>query len=116
MTFTSTDTTVTQSGHLEYSIPVSRISSLSSGEFVGMVADRPDQPIELKTFCCRIVNDPQALSEEEAAHKELPVIREVTQQMLLDNFQRVRSEIAALIDAEMQRIKNSPELRHLLIE
>jgi hypothetical protein len=116
MTFTSTDTTVTQSGHLEYSIPVSRISSLSSGEFVGMVADRPDQPIELKTFCCRIVNDPQALSEEEAAYKELPVIREVTQQMLLDNFQRVRSEIAALIDAEMQRIKNTPELRHLLIE
>jgi hypothetical protein len=116
MTFTSTDTTVTQSGHLEYSIPVSRISSLSSGEFVGMVADRPDQPIELKTFCCRIVNDPQALSEEEAAYKELPVIREVTQQMLLDNFQRVRSEIAALIDSEMQRIKNSPELRHLLIE
>jgi hypothetical protein len=115
MTFTSTDTTVTESGQLEYSIPVSRISSLSSGEFVGMVADRPDQPIELKTFCCRIVNDPQALAEEEAAYEELPIVREVTQEILLDNFQRIRSEIAALIHSEMQRIESTPELRHLVI-
>jgi hypothetical protein len=115
MTLTATDTSFTQSGHLEYSIPVSRISSLSSGEFVGMVADRPDQPIELKNFCCRIVNDPEALAKEEAGYKELPLVAEVTQEMLLENFNRVRTDIGALIDAEIQRIKNTPELRHLLI-
>ena len=115
ITFTTTDTTITQSGQLEYSIPVSRISSLSSGEFVGMVADRPDQPIELKTFCCRIVNDPGALAQEEAAYKELPVVCKVTPEMLLDNFQQVRNDIAALIRSEMQRIENTPDLQHLLI-
>jgi YWFCY protein/TraM recognition site of TraD and TraG len=61
-TISSADTSINQSQHLEYSIPASRISSLSSGEFVGMVADTPEQPIELKTFCCRIVNDPVAIA------------------------------------------------------
>jgi hypothetical protein len=113
---TSTDTNITQSQQLEYSIPVSRISSLSAGEFVGMVADRPEQPIELKTFCCRIVNDPQALMEEEKTYDELPVIREVTQDILLSNFHQIRSDITALINSEMDRISNTPDLKHLLIE
>jgi YWFCY protein/TraM recognition site of TraD and TraG len=115
MTFTSSDTTITHSGHLEYSVPISRISSLSSGEFVGMVADRPDDPIELKTFCCRIVNDPTALAEEEKGYKELPVVQKVTQEMLLENFQRVRNDILALVNSEMQRIENNRELQHLVI-
>lgn len=80
-----------------------------------MVADRPDQPIELKTFCCRLVNDPRAPQQEEAAYEDLPVVREVTREMLLDNFQRVRNEIAALVRSELQRIENTPELQHLLM-
>jgi hypothetical protein len=88
-------------------IPASRISALSSGEFVGMVADSPDQPVELKAFCCRLVNDPAALTEETKNYKKLAVIREVTQQMLLDNFHQVRSEVAALIRSEMDRITNA---------
>jgi hypothetical protein len=116
ITYTSSDTNITQSQHLEYSIPVSRIASFSSGEFVGMVADSPDQPIELKTFCCRLVNDPTALQEEEAAYKELPVVREITQDTLLKNFQQIRDDITCLIRAEWQRIENTPDLRHLLIE
>ena len=70
---------------------------------------------DLKTFCCRIINDPRALAQEEATYEELPMVREVTREMLLDNFQRVRGEVAALIHSEMQRIESTPELRHLLI-
>ena len=44
-TISSADTSINQSQHLEYSIQASCISSLSSGEFVGMVADTPEQPI-----------------------------------------------------------------------
>ena len=116
ITYTSSDTNITQSQQLEYSIPVSRIASLSSGEFVGMVADSPEQPIELKTFCCRIVNDPTALQKEAAAYEELPIVREITQDILLQNFQQIRDDITHLIRAELQRIENTPELRHLLIE
>jgi hypothetical protein len=115
-TISASDTSINQSQHLEYSIPPSRISSLSSGEFVGMVADTPKQPIELKTFCCRIVNDPVALAEEQKRYQELPIIRDVSQDMLMDNFHRIREDIAQLIDSEITRISNNPLLRHLLIE
>lgn len=36
------DTSISRSKQLELAIPQSKISSLSSGEFVGMVADNPD--------------------------------------------------------------------------
>jgi len=44
------DTSISRSKQLELAIPQSKISSLSSGEFVGMVADNPDQKIEIITI------------------------------------------------------------------
>lgn len=46
----SGDTSISCSKQLETAIPPLKISSLSSGEFVGMVADDPDNKIELKSF------------------------------------------------------------------
>lgn len=40
------DTSITKSKQLDMAVPISKISSLSSGEFVGLVADNPDQKIE----------------------------------------------------------------------
>jgi hypothetical protein len=37
--------------------PPSKISALSSAEFVVMVADDPDCKIDLKTFHCELLND-----------------------------------------------------------
>lgn len=45
---------VTHSEFLELAVPPSAIASLSSGEFVGMVADDPDRRIRLKKFKCTI--------------------------------------------------------------
>jgi YWFCY protein/Type IV secretory system Conjugative DNA transfer len=116
LTITSADLHTTQSQQLEYSIPMSRIASLSAGEFVGMVADTPEQPVDLKGFCCRVINDPEALAREEAAFVELPVVRQVTQEMLMEHFMQVRQEIGELVEKEMERIDRTPELRHLVIE
>lgn len=77
------DTSITQSKQLELAIPVNKISSLSSGEFVGMVADNPDQKIELKAFCAEIMNDHKVLAHEQAALKELPAFFDVKSRMLL---------------------------------
>jgi len=77
-TATYSDLQVTQSRVLEHVIPVSRIASLSSGEFVGMVADTPAQPIPVKTFCCRLVNEQPGSYLE-----ELPVLRDVSEEVLL---------------------------------
>jgi YWFCY protein/TraM recognition site of TraD and TraG len=114
-TTTRSDLNVTQSAQLEHSLPISRISSLSSGEFVGMVADTPRQPIDLKAFCCRFVNDPVALEKERAGFLELPVLCQTTPELLEANFHRIRKEVRDLVKAELARISASPELRHFLL-
>lgn len=115
-TGTYADLQITQSYQLELVIPESRIATLSPGEFVGMVADKPDQLIQLKTFCCRFDNDFAALDAEEAAFKPLLIIQKVTKEMLDQNFNQVRGDITSLITRELNRISSSPELRHLLIQ
>lgn len=61
----SADTSISRSRQLESAIPPSKISALSSEEFVGMVADDPDCKIALKTFHCEILNDHEALKKEQ---------------------------------------------------
>ena len=43
MSINSSDTSITRSTQLDYAIPASKIATLSSGEFVGVVADNPEQ-------------------------------------------------------------------------
>ena len=53
---------------LDYAIPASKIASLSSGEFVGMVADDPHEKIKLKMFHAEIMN--RIISEEVSKLKD----------------------------------------------
>jgi type IV secretory pathway TraG/TraD family ATPase VirD4 len=76
------DTSVTSSRQLELAIPASKIASLSSGEFVGMVADNPDEKIELKSFCADIIDDHKKLAADQSAFKEIPVISEVNNEIV----------------------------------
>src|ERR1700749_4380366 len=50
ITINSQDTSVNKSTQLDFAIPASKIATLSSGEFVGLVADNPDNKISLKVF------------------------------------------------------------------
>jgi hypothetical protein len=81
-----------------------------------MVADSPDQPIELKAFCSKIVIDHKKLKEEKSQYKELPKVKDVTEKMLLDNFLQVKKDVELMIRSELERMRNSPELENLLIE
>jgi len=110
----SNDTSLSRSTQLEAAMPASKISALSAGQFVGAIADDPQQKIKLKAFHCEIVNDFEAIRREESDYQELPVIREVSTDTVQDNYYRIKSEIRQLLDGEMQRIKNSAELSHLL--
>ncbi|MEZ2442800.1 type IV secretory system conjugative DNA transfer family protein [Chitinophaga sp. RCC_12] len=111
----SSETSVSKSTQLEAAIPASTISSLSSGEFVGSVADDPDQKIELKNFHAEIINDHAALKAEMDGYKPIPKIREITQSEIDSNYIRIKEEVLALIESEMERIYDTPELSHLLI-
>ena len=51
-----TGSSISQSKQLDTAIPASKISALSSGEFVGMVADDPMEKIKLKMFHSQIIN------------------------------------------------------------
>ncbi|HEV2479740.1 MAG TPA: YWFCY domain-containing protein [Puia sp.] len=114
-TTTYSDLQVTQSRQLEYVIPISRIASLSSGEFVGMVADTPTQPIPVKTFCCRLVNEASGSAAEGACMEALPVIRAVSEEDLLANFELIRVQVDRIVQGELQRIGDAPEMGHLVL-
>jgi hypothetical protein len=94
----SSDTSVSRSTQLDSAIPPSKIASLSSGEFVGMVADDPDQKIQLKIFHNEILNDHEAIKREENAYEAIPSVRNVTQQEILDNYARIKNEIEYIVD------------------
>jgi hypothetical protein len=61
----ASDTSLSKSTQLDYAVPASKISALSSGSFVGMVADNPDEKIGLKVFHNEIQNDHAAIKTEE---------------------------------------------------
>lgn len=100
-----TDTSISHSKQLDSAIPASKIASLSSGEFVGMVADDPHEKIKLKMFHAEIINDVDKLNAEVANYKNIPVVSNVTQQQVIDNFYQVKIEVKRLIGEEVERLK-----------
>jgi len=112
----SADTSISRSKQLESAVPPSKISALSSGEFVGMVADDPDNKIELKTFHCEILNDHDALKHEQGSYKEIPVIRKLDNAMVQRNYLQIKQDVQDIIQFEMERVLNDPGLSHLAIK
>lgn len=104
-----TDTSLSKSSQLDFAIPASKISSLSSGEFVGMVADDPHEKISLKMFRCEILNDTKKLNEEANGFKPIPKVSDVTPQQVTDNYFQVKLDIRALIEQEVYRLKMARE-------
>jgi uncharacterized membrane protein YgdD (TMEM256/DUF423 family)/DNA-binding transcriptional regulator YbjK len=100
-----TDTSISHSKQLDSAIPASKIAALSSGEFVGMVADDPHEKIKLKMFHAEIINDSEKLNGEVATYKNIPVVSTVTQQQVMDNFYQVKMEVKRLIEEEVERLK-----------
>lgn len=104
-----TDTSINRSSQLDFAIPASKISSLSSGEFVGMVADDPHEKIKLKMFHCEIQNDTEKLNEEAKRFRPIPKVSNVTMQQVMDNYFQVKLDVKALIEQEVFRLKVAGE-------
>ena len=112
----SQDTSISRSKQLDSAIPPSKIASLSSGEFVGMMADNPDHKIELKAFCSEIINDHKALKKEEDNYKALPQISSISTQMVAENYAQIKKDVADMIDKELERMLNTPEMELLIVK
>lgn len=95
---------------MDYAIPASKIATLSSGEFVGMVADNPEERIKLKMFHAEIQNNHAAIEAEEKAYKEIPVVRTLSPVDIEENYKRIKQDIADLLRTECQKQNIDPEL------
>ncbi|TKT84884.1 conjugal transfer protein MobC [Dyadobacter frigoris] len=111
-----TDTSISRSKQFDAAIPASKISALSSGEFVGMVADDPQQKIELKTFHCEIINDHKALQQEQESYKEIPVFRTLDSAMVQRNYLQIKEDVKDIVTYELERILHDPALEHLVVK
>ena len=116
LSINSGDTSISRSKQLESAVPPSKISSLSSGEFVGMIADDPDCKIELKTFHSEIVNNHEALRKEEKNYIDITIIRKLDNAMVQRNYLQIKQDIQDIIHSEMERLLNDPSLSHLIIK
>lgn len=115
LSINASDTSISRSKQLESAVPPSKISGLSSGEFVGMVADDPDCKIELKTFHCEILNDHAALKKEQDSYKDIQVIRKLDNMMVQRNYLQIKQDVHDIIHSEMERLLNDPGLAHLVV-
>jgi hypothetical protein len=110
------DTSVSKSKQLEAAVPASKIAALSSGGFVGMVADDPSDKIELKTFHCSVQSDHKALNAESEAYQKIPQIRQVDSSVVQRNYGQVRQDIMDLVDAEMGRMMGDEGLKAAVVK
>lgn len=101
ITINSQDTSVSKSTQLDFAVPASKIATLSSGQFVGLVADDPDNKIALKVFHNEIINDHQALKDEENAYKKIPRIRHIDDDMIMANYFSIKKDIESIITKEL---------------
>ena len=112
------------STQLDSLIPASKISNLTQGMFVGAVSDNFDERIEQKIFHAEIVVDSAKVSAEMKVYQPIPIIAEFTNEDGSDNlketieanYKRVKQEVLNLVDSEIERIKNDPNLKGLIKE
>ncbi len=116
LSINSGDTSISKSKQLESAVPPSTISSLSSGEFVGMVADNPDCKLSLKAFHSEIINDHKALKKEQDNYQPIPEIRRLDSTIVQRNYLQIKQDIQDMIQAEMGRLLNDPGQMHLVIK
>jgi len=116
------DTSTSINTQLDSLIPASKIANLSQGTFVGSVADNFGEEIDQKIFHSRIIVDTQKVSEEMKAYRKIPVINEfrdedgndIMQQQIERNYSKVKDDVLRIIEDEKERIKNDPNLAHLI--
>ena len=103
-------------------IPPSKISGLTQGMFVGSVSDNFDERIEQKIFHAEIVIDNAQVAAETKRYKPIPIITDFTdaegndrmREKIQENYNRIKAEVKQIVKDELERIKNDPELTHLV--
>jgi Type IV secretory system Conjugative DNA transfer/YWFCY protein len=104
---------------LDFIIPEDTISNLSTGHFVGSIADDIKYPIDLKIFNCKINVPPQTIKDEEEAksmlfnnlqNRDLKILEKAVAHNYLD----IKKEVKLFVNDELERIYDSPQKKLLV--
>lgn len=99
----SSDTSFSETEQTVPSITPSTLATLSSGEFVGILADDPGTEMEFKAFHAKIIKE-----DKKEQLLELPVVRNVGPAEIEENFKRIKADVKEIIEYEMKRILRDP--------
>ncbi len=122
MTINRNDKSTSISTQMDSLIPASKISTLTQGMFVGAVSDNFDERIEQKIFHAEIVVDNEKVAAETEAYKQIPQILSFTDETGADNikqeidsnYKQIKLDVVSIVENEIERIKNDPDLQHLV--
>lgn len=79
-----------------------------------VVADNPDQRIELKMFHSEFVQDLGQVRQERSAYLPVPASK-TDQRKVMITYLKIKKDIKMLVDSEIGRLLNDPELAGLII-
>jgi hypothetical protein len=107
---------------LDSLIPASKISTLTQGVFVGAVSDNFDERIDQKIFHAEILVDNEKVAAETKAYQKIPEIlsfvtkngEDNMKQEIEANYRQIKQDIVQIIETELERIKNDPDLEYLI--
>jgi hypothetical protein len=116
------DTSTSISTQMDSLIPASKIANLSQGMFVGSVADNFGEEIEQKIFHAKIIVDIERVKADEKRYVKLPIITSFVDdagidkldEMINKNYTKIKTDIINIVNSEMNRIANDPNLSHLI--
>ena len=122
LTINRQDKSTSISTQLDSLIPASKIANLSQGMFVGAVSDNFDERIEQKIFHCEVVVDNALVAAETKVYKKIPDIvsfedengNDTMKKDIENNYWQIKKDIDNIVISEMNRIKEDPELKHLV--
>ena len=114
--------TTSTNTQLDALIPPSKIANLTQGMFVGAVSDNFDERIEQKIFHAEIVIDNAKVKAEAAAYVPIPEMtsfvddtgRDCMDEIIQENYYRIKSDVERIVATEITRIEADPELSKLL--
>lgn len=112
----SSDTSINHALQWEPMVTPATIANLSSGEFVGVVADDPDVPVELKAFHAKM----QREDVDGLGNEPLPVVfspaGEDLSAVIRRAFEGVKLDISRMMDVVMGKMTVDDDLRTLIVE
>ncbi|MGL4364630.1 MAG: conjugal transfer protein MobC [Bacteroidales bacterium] len=124
MNINKQDTSTSFSTQMDSLIPAGKIANLRQGVFVGSVAEDFGVEMTQNIFHAKIMVDIEKIKAEEKKYIKLPVITElkdkdgndILEQKIEDNYRQIKNDVIRIVEDEMERISNDPNLAHLIKE